>query len=199
MLVAAVCVLAVGCKKNAGGNASSMGKGEVAIYAVIDHNELVQRLSSRAEAADLLQMLGDNEYYVSDDTASVNAMIVQAGLSDEVRNGWIERRDMMPELVFYGAQPLLAETASIMAVKPVPDADDVQVTFALSEQEKWQEITATNLGKRLAITANGHLVNAPLVSAPIESGVLSLLLSKDRLSMVFPGLESGTDKSEKSE
>ena len=189
MLVAAVCVLAVGCKKNAGENAASIGKGEVAIYAVIDHNELVQRLSSSSEAADLLQLLGENEYYVSDDTATVNAMIVQAGLSGDVRSGWIVRRDMMPELVFYGAQPLLAETAPIIAVKPLPDADDVQVTFALSEQDKWQEITATNLGKRLAITANGHLVNAPLVSAPIETGVLTILLPKDRIATVFPGLE----------
>lgn len=48
----------------------------------------------------------------------------------------------------------------------------VELVFVGDAQKKLFDITRSNIGKRLGIVINGHLITAPVIRAPIESGLL---------------------------
>ena len=86
--------------------------------------------------------------------------------------GWLEVEDSADcDLVIYSRKPLISETVKITDVCSIPDDyENVLVLFRFADAIAWRNITASFLGRRLAIAVNGVVVNAPVVNACIEGG-----------------------------
>lgn len=104
--------------------------------------------------------------------------------------GWLEVEDSADcDLVIYSRKPLISETVKITDVCSIPDDyENVLVLFRFADAIAWRNITASFLGRRLAIAVNGVVVNAPVVNACIEGGYCSVLLPRRLAGTMLPGI-----------
>lgn len=66
------------------------------------------------------------------------------------------------------------------------DGDSITVPFHFKDSIEYAKITAANIGKRIAITADGEVVATPLVKMQIGNGACSFLISREQALKLFP-------------
>lgn len=66
------------------------------------------------------------------------------------------------------------------------DGDFITVPFRFKDSVEYAKITEANVGKRIAITADGEVVATPMVKMRIENGACSFLLAKRKAQELFP-------------
>lgn len=82
--------------------------------------------------------------------------------------------------------PLLQEIVSLHEIIHYDsDGDFITVPFRFKDSTKYARITAANINKRIAITANGEIVATPIVKMRIGNGACSFLLSKEQAKRLF--------------
>lgn len=133
---------------------------------------------------------GEDNYTISD-TARVNKGLKRLPHSENITIGWtIPRADGCIWLVAYDKEPILSEKVTVTEMYSIPpDGSDIQVTFKFKDAKKWETITKENIGKRLAVFVNGHLMNAPQVNTEITSGKCSVLIPADMIRDYLPHLD----------
>lgn len=125
------------------------------------------------------------------DTARINAALRETPKCGNITIAWtIPSADGSIWLVAYDDEPLLSERVAVTEVNSMPSyGGNIQVAFAFPDAARWKEITAENIGKRLAITANGQLMNAPQVNTEITSGACSVSIPEDMIHTYLPSLD----------
>ena len=181
VIVACLC-MAVSCKKS-----QERGSARLSVHQVYTRAELQAALGTDTDVDHLMAMLGDGEYYVSQDTASVNAALAQVQFPSSLAYDWVVRSDMPPELLFFAASPQMEEDVMVTAYVPGDQPDEVQVSLSLKDAARWSQVTAANAGRRLAIVVNGVVVNAPLVTGPVDGGTLTILTTRELCERLLSG------------
>lgn len=81
----------------------------------------------------------------------------------------------------------IEETVRITELLRYPDnGDSITVAFNLKDINKYADFTEQNIGKRIAIYANGRIVSMPLVKMKLGNGACSFLISKEEALRLFP-------------
>lgn len=86
--------------------------------------------------------------------------------------------------------PLLEENIHISELIHYPnDGNNMTMPFHFSDINKYAEITANNLNKRIAICINGNVISTPVVKMEISDGGCSVLLNQEQVRQLFPKSE----------
>lgn len=125
--------------------------------------------------------------YTVADTARVNAALKELKHCGNVTIGWtLPSADGTLWLVAYENEPLLAETVKVMEGNPIPSYDgEIQAVFQFRDAKQWEAITRENIGQRLAIIANGRLMNAPQVNCEITSGKCAVTMPAEKIDTFY--------------
>lgn len=135
---------------------------------------------------DALTGVSTDVKYTVADTATINQKLL--GIKPENTTlGWtIPGSDGVLWLVAY-KRPILSEKVVITEVNSMLSfGGDIQVAFKFPDAEKWATITRENIGKRLAVFVNGHLMSAPQVNSEISSGSCSVIIPADKITEFLP-------------
>lgn len=132
----------------------------------------------------------DYNYTVAD-TSRINAALKNLPHCGNVTIIWtLPRADGSIWLVAYDNMPLLSEKVTVTEVNSMPNyGGDIQVVFKFPDAKKWEAITCENIGRRLAVTVNGELMNAPQVNSAITSGNCSVSIPADMVHDYLPDLD----------
>lgn len=100
-----------------------------------------------------------------------------------VRYGDPEKMD----LVITPLTPLLQQEVEVTEINSIPEyGDNLQVAFRFNDKKQWEEITRANIGKRIAISVNGTVLNAPKVNMAISGGACSVTVPSEDASELLP-------------
>ena len=83
---------------------------------------------------------------------------------------------------------LLEEIVHISELFRYPADDGITMPFTFSDSAKYAELTDNSLGKRIAISVNGHVVSTPVVKMEIGNGACSVVLDETQTKALFPNI-----------
>lgn len=94
-------------------------------------------------------------------------------------------------LAIFFAKPIFSQKrVKIIKISECQEgANYAQVCFEFEDKEGWRALTASRLGRAVAIAVNGVVFMMPICQAPIESGVASVLLRYEDFSDFLPNVE----------
>lgn len=129
--------------------------------------------------------------YTVADTAIVNALLKDRKLCENITIAWtLPSSDGSIWLEAYENVPLLSERVEVTEANSISSyGDDIQIVFKFSDAGKWATITRENIGQRLALVVNGHLMNAPQVNTEITSGNCAVTIPNDMVSQFLPDFD----------
>ena len=81
---------------------------------------------------------------------------------------------------------LLEETVHITELLQYPHDEEITMPFHFTDTTKYAEITGENIGKRIAIGINGHIVSTPVVKMKISNGACSVTLPESQILPAKP-------------
>lgn len=85
---------------------------------------------------------------------------------------------------------LLEENIHVGEVIHYPDdGKSITIPFRFSDIGKYKQLTANNIGKRIAITLNGEVVYTPVVKMEINNGACSVVLTDEQLIKFIPDVD----------
>ena len=131
----------------------------------------------------------DGQYTISD-TARINRELKTLHCDKNITIGWtIPSADGSIWLVAYENEPILSEKVIVTEANHIPSyGGDIQVGFKFADAKKWENITKENIGKRLAVSVNGQLMNAPQVNTEISPGNCSVSIPVKLIHDYLPDL-----------
>ncbi len=143
------------------------------------------------EFHDSVSGIGTDGRYTVADTSRVNVILRKLPKCGDINIDWtLPSADGQIWLVAYDTAPLLSEKVPVTEVNTLPSYEgNVQVAFRFPDAVKWAEITRDNICKRLALTVNGRLMNAPQVNTEITSGNCSVSVPGDMVGDLLPGIK----------
>lgn len=182
--LALLAAIATAAASSACGNASA-GKTEKA-----DGTEWNVSVCRVVELNDSMAGISGYQFTVAD-TAAVDQALGGIVLDRGYSIGWtVPSSDGAIWLVAYEQEPILSETVRVDAVNSIQSyGGDLQVAFKFPDAAKWEEITKSNIGKRLAVMVNGRLTNAPQVNCEITSGNCSVTIPAEMIAGFLPNLD----------
>ncbi len=132
---------------------------------------------TREESAKLDQLLKQNDSLLS----------AQGRVYKWVKYGEPEKMD----LVIITGTPLLEQDVEVTEVNQLPPeyGNNLQVGFRFNDRRLWEEITTANIGKRIAISVNGRVLNAPQVNSPITQGACTVTLPLEEAPTLLPNMD----------
>lgn len=84
----------------------------------------------------------------------------------------------------------LEEMVHISELICYPHEEGFTMPFNFFDTVKYAEITGGNIGKRMAIRVNGHVISTPMIKMKIGNGACSVVLDKQEVMALFPTLTS---------
>ncbi len=81
---------------------------------------------------------------------------------------------------------LLEETVHITELLQYPHDEQITMPFHFTDTTKYAEITGENIGKRIAIGINGHIVSTPVVKMKISNGACSVTIPESQILPAKP-------------
>lgn len=179
----AIAVMTAACGKQTADD--NVRKTEVEAYAVVPFDSI--GITDEQEFADVLPL---RYSYTPREAEKVDTLLVR---NDSLLNAkhyiyqWISYTDPERlELVIMPDKPLLRQKVEITAVDTIPEYGIVQFSFRFNDKKEWEEITAANIGRRIAIFVNGKLLNAPQVNMPITQGACAVTVPLDEAAEMLP-------------
>lgn len=144
----AIAVMTAACGKQT--DDDNVRKTEVEAYAVVPFDSI--GIADEQEFADVLPL---RYSYTPREAEKVDTLLVR---NDSLLNAkhytyqWISYTDPERlELVVMPDKPLLRQKVEITAVDTIPEYGIVQFSFRFNDKKEWEEITAANIGRRIAI------------------------------------------------
>ena len=143
---------------------------------------LLAGLPSVSDAAGLVRLSGaypDGVYLVASDEGSNDGECVT--LNDE-------------RLCLDGRHRVLlashVESAQVSNDPQIPELIVIRMHFSSAAAEEFGDLTASNVGQRLALVIDGSVVTAPVVNEPIGGGELQISggLTREQANAIVEGL-----------
>lgn len=167
---------------------SDVVKWDIEFYNVIPYEVIDLTVDDADSYSDVLPLRME---YGREETAKVDALFAQNDslLADRYSHHWLEYNGgEINILIIIPAEPLLRqEGVEITKVDRLSeDSEDMQVAFRLDDARKWKNITAANIGKQIAISVNGQVLNAPRVMDVITSGNCTVIIPVSKAKDLLP-------------
>lgn len=172
-------------------------KGDVAVYETCQADVSIHKVYTVPELAGIMASDGDSiremllasmsNYGVicAKDTAAVKEYIGTLDFSTPTRCAFRPIENDVVSMVVYEAEPLMIETVEVTS-EPFERLESFQLLFKFTDAEKWERITAKNIGRQLAVAVNGEVKTAPTVNEPITEGRCSVAgLSADEINKLM--------------
>ena len=197
LLTAAVCVVCALAMWSCGTTATNKTadvddtKWEVEAYAVVTCDSLDLYVPDSAAYGDVLPLRCT---YAPSDTAKVNKLLA---LNDSLLAAggytyqWVKygHTDAV-DLAVMPCEPLLKEEVEVTEVNHIPDyGDNLQIAFRFKDAKSWEEVTAANVGRMIAISIGGRVFNMPRVNCPITQGGCSVTVPADSVAKLLLGVD----------
>lgn len=163
----------------------------VAAYTVIPFDSISVEFADTEAYGDVLPL---RYSYTQEESEKVNELLT---LNDSLLNAngytyqWVRYGEPeLMDLVIVPDTPLLEQEVEVTEVNRLPSYDDnLQIAFRFNDKKQWEHITTANIGKRIAISVNGKILNAPQVNAPITQGACSVTIPAEEVPDMSPDID----------
>ncbi len=163
----------------------------VAAYTVIPFDSISVEFADTEAYGDVLPL---RYSYTQEESEKVNELLT---LNDSLLNAngytyqWVRYGEPeLMDLVIVPDTPLLEQEVEVTKVNRLHSYDDnLQIAFRFNDKKQWEHITTANIGKRIAISVNGKILNAPQVNAPITQGACSVTIPAEEVPDMLPDID----------
>lgn len=167
---------------------SDVVKWDIEFYNVIPYEAIDLTVDDADSYSDVLPLRME---YSRAEAAKIDSLFAQNDslLAGVYSHHWLEyNAGEINTLVIIPSQPLLQQKeVEITKVDRLSkDSEDMQVAFRLDDARKWKNITAANIGKQIAISVNGQVLNAPRVMDVITSGNCTVIIPVSKAKDLLP-------------